>query len=268
MTPMIRQSKNVLVLLLVTASSSYAATASLPQGAMLAVPNPNVRTVEVSLDDASNVEALLFRIQYNRSIAAATNVRATSLVNGCAVEVNTTEPSNEVQISMACANALPSGGPLFEIDFAGANPGRTDLTFLECILNEGSPGCDVVHGDLLVTKCALDIDASGSASANTDGVYIYRALPPSLQIIVPSVFREILPDIPSDEVIGDNINTVIDLLDVDDRDGAQGNTDGVYIYRALPPALQNIVPPDFRAIDSTIPSDQAIGATIDAICPQ
>jgi len=249
------------------ATSAPAVTASLPGGAVLVVPNPNIRTIKIELDNANGVEALLFRVQYNRSIAVATQVRGTCKVAGCAIEVNTSNPTNEVQISMACTSPLSGGGALFEIDFAGVNPGSTDLTFLECVLNEGSPGCQVVDGDLLVTSCALDVDASGAATANTDGAYIFRALPPTLQNIVPPAFRDLIPGIPDDDVILDNVNTVLPLLDVDNRGGALANTDGAYIFRALPPKLQNIVPPEFRALDPTIPSDAVIGANITAICP-
>jgi len=251
----------------VIATSALAVTASLPSGAVLVVPNPNVRTVKIKLDNTTGVEALLFRVQYNRSIAVATQVRSTSMVAGCAVEINTSNPTNEVQISMACTSPLSGGGALFEIDFAGANPGSTDLTFLECVLNEGSPACQVVDGDLLVTTCALDVDASGLAAANTDGAYIFRALPPTLQNIVPPSFRDLIPGIPADDVILDNVTTVLPLLDVDSRGGAVANTDGAYIFRALPPKLQNIVPPEFRTLDPTIPSDAVIGANISAICP-
>jgi hypothetical protein len=245
----------------------HAATASVPTGAVLGIPNPNQRTVEITLDDAAGVEALVFRLQYNRGIVAATEVRSTALTQACAREVNIQNPNNEVQISMACTTPLSGSGALFEIDFAGANAGTSPLTFLECTLNEGTPACQVESGDILVTSCLLDVDASGFAAANTDGVYIFRALPPTLQTIVPSGFRDLLPGIPEDPVILDNVDTVLDLLDVDDRNGTQANTDGVYIFRALPPTLQDIVPANFRALDPSIPSDEVIGGNVDALCP-
>ncbi len=247
-------------------SAALAAAVSLPVGAVLAVPNPNLRTVKLSIDDATGVEAALFRIVYNRGLVVANQVRKTTLTNACAMEVNTSTPNNAVQISMACSNPLVGSGPMFEIDFAGVDSGLSGLA-LECTLNEGSPGCSAVSGTIRVTTCALDVDASGSASANTDGVYIFRALPPTLQNVVPPTFRQVFPGIPLDPVILDNVNTVLTLLNVDGRGGSQANTDGVYIFRALPPTLQNIVPPLFRQLDPTIPSDVVIGANIDALCP-
>jgi hypothetical protein len=251
---------------LVADSVVLAATASLPLGAVLAIPNPNLRTVEIVLDSANGVEAALFRIGYNRSIAVATQVRKTALTNPCAIEINTANPNNEVQISMACTNPLNGGGTMFEIDFAGVNPGLSNLTFLECGLNEGNPTCQVSNGSLRVTTCALDVDSSGAAAANTDGVYIFRALS-ALQIVVPTAFRQLIPGIPLDPVILDNVDALGSLLNVDDRGGTQANTDGVYIFRSLPPALQTIVPPLFRQIDPTIPSDEVIGANVEALCP-
>lgn len=248
-------------------SAADAVTASLPKGAVLAVPSPNSRTVEVTLDNANGIEAALFRIQYNRGVAVATEVRQTDLTDQCAIEVNTANPNNEVQISMACTSPLSGSGALFEIDFAGANPGSSPLTFLECLLNESAPSCQVSNGTLLVTTCALDVDASGSAAANTDGVYIFRALPPTLQNVVPPTFRQLIPGIPLDSVILDNVNAILPLLDVDGRNGAQGSTDGVYIFRALPPTLQTIVPTVFRQLDPTIPSDGVVGGNVDALCP-
>lgn len=251
----------------VLSTAAPAVTASLPSGAVLAVPSPNLRTVEIALDDASGIEAALFRVQYNRGVAIAMAVRPTDLTDQCAMEVNTANPTNEVQISMACTSPLSGSGAVFEIDFAGANPGTSPLTFLECLLNEGGPACQVANGSLLVTTCALDVDASGAAAANTDGVYIFRALPPTLQNVVPPAFRQLIPGIPADPVVLGNVNAILPLLDVDDRNGAQGSTDGVYIFRALPPTLQTIVPTTFRQLDPTIPSDGVIGANIDALCP-
>lgn len=244
-----------------------AANVSLPVGAVLAIPNPNLRTIKVSIDNATGVEAALFRIQYNRDLAVAGQVRTTTMTAGCAVEVNTTMPNNEVQISMACTSARTGSGPMFEIDFAGVASGVTNLTFLECTFNEGLPGCQASNGTLRVTTCALDVDSSGAASANTDGVYIFRALPPTLQIVVPTAFRQLLPNIPADQVILDNVNAVLPLLNVDGIGGSSANTDGVYIFRALPPTLQIIVPAAFRQLDPNIPSDQIIGANVSALCP-
>ncbi len=246
---------------------AWAATVSVPSGALLVVPNPNLRTITIDIDDAANVEAALFRIQYNRSIAVATAVRSTVKTANCFMESNLDEPTNEVQISMACTGPLSGDGPMFEIDFAGTNSGLTDLTFLECKLNEGAPVCNVDNGDLRVSTCALDVDADGSSSANTDGVYLFRALPPTLQTIVPTSFRDFFPNITADSVILDNIAALESMLDIDDRGGAQANTDGVYLFRALPPALQTIVPELFRDLDPSIPSDNVIQGNIDAICP-
>lgn len=250
-----------------SASIAGAANVSLPVGAVLAIPNPNLRTVRIAIDDANGIEAALIRIQYNRDLAAATQVRTTTITSGCVVEVNTTMPNNEVQISMACTTPRTGSGAMFEIDFAGVSAGLTNLSFLQCTFNEGNPGCQTSNGTLRVTTCALDVDSSGTANANTDGVYIFRALPPTLQTVVPPAFRQVLPSIPLDSVILDNVNAILPLLNVDGIGGSSANTDGVYIFRALPPTLQTVVPPAFRQIDPNIPSDQVITANVFALCP-
>ncbi len=254
--------------LAIAAGTAPAATVSLPEGALLAVPNPNLRTVAIEIDDASTIEGALIRIQYNRSIAVATGVSATAMTSSCLVESNLNNPTNEVQISMACQVPLTGSGPMFTINFAGANPGLTNLTFLACDLNEaGTPPCQVDHGNLRVSTCALDVDADGTTGANTDGVYIFRGLPPTLQTVVPATFRALLPGITADSVILDNMAAVMPLLDVDSRSGSVANTDGVYIFRALPPTLQTIVPATFRILDPTIPPDSFILNNVNSICP-
>ena len=252
--------------LAVGAAAANAATVSLPEGPLLAIPSPNQRTVAINVDDASNIEAALIRVQYNLSVAIATGVSLTPMTQDCFMESNLSSPTNEVQISLACTTPLTGSGPMFTIDFAGANPGLTNLTFLECQLNEGSPGCQVDHGNLRVSACGLDVDASGGLpNHNTDGTYIFRGIQ-GLETTVPAFFRSLLPGIPEDDVIQANIDAIWTMLDVDGRGGIDENTDGTYIFRAIQ-GLETIVPAFFRTLDPTIPSDQAILSNIQAICP-
>ena len=55
------------------------------------------------------------------------------------------------------------------------------------------------------------------------------------------------------------------LLDVDGNGVAQVSTDVVYIARHLLGLTP--VPPSFRVLDPTIPSDAVIGGRVDALCP-
>jgi len=112
--------------------------------------------------------------------------------------------------------------------------------------------------------CALDVDQNGVLAAQTDGVYIFRALL-GLETVVPAPFRELDPAIPADPVVAANVTALGAAADVDESGAVVPNTDGVYIFRRLL-GLINVVPEDFRTLDPTIPSDEVVGANVDAMC--
>jgi len=98
---------------------------------------------------------------------------------------------------------------------------------------------------------------------STDVVYIARRL---LGLApVPPSFRVIDPTIPPDGTIAASIDAVGTALDVDGRGGVGVSTDVVYIARRLLGLAP--VPPSFRVIDPTIPSDATVGAAVDGLCP-
>ncbi len=112
--------------------------------------------------------------------------------------------------------------------------------------------------------CVDDVDASGPPpDVATDLTYIVRrllGLPP-----VPPSFRLLDPSIPDDLFIDHQIHAALTALDVDDNGILDPATDIVYIARVLlglPP-----VPPSFRALDPSIPSDMVITGNINALCP-
>ncbi len=115
-----------------------------------------------------------------------------------------------------------------------------------------------------ISAGSLDVDGSGlPPDVATDIVYIARYLL-GLACVPPS-FRALDPSIPSDGDIAANVNVIGQGLDVDANGVVDVATDIVYIARrllGLPP-----VPPSFRVIDPSIPSDADIAARIDALCP-
>jgi RHS repeat-associated protein len=114
-------------------------------------------------------------------------------------------------------------------------------------------------------RCFLDVDGSGPPpDVATDIVYIARYLL-GLACVPPS-FRMLDPSIPSDGDIAANVNAMGNALDVD-ASGTSSDvaTDIVYIARHLLGLTP--VPPSFRVIDPSIPSDADIAARIDALCP-
>jgi hypothetical protein len=94
-------------------------------------------------------------------------------------------------------------------------------------------------------------------------VYIYRRL--LMLTPVPPSFRAIDPSIPPDATIATNIDAIRSSLDVDANGNVDSATDIVYITRRL--FHLTPVPPSFRLLDPTIPSDAVIAQRIDALCP-
>jgi hypothetical protein len=107
-------------------------------------------------------------------------------------------------------------------------------------------------------RAPLDVDENGEVDVFTDVVYVARHL---LDLPdVPESYRDLDPTIPSDELIGSNVDLLGDSLDVDANGVVDVFTDVVYIARCLlnlPP-----VPQSFRELDPTIPPDGEISARI------
>ena len=114
------------------------------------------------------------------------------------------------------------------------------------------------------TGCPLDVDESGTVEAATDVVYIARHL---LGLTpVPSSFRALDPNIPPDDDIASKVDALSVSLDVDANGVVGVATDMVYVARHL--LGLSPVPPSFRDLDPSIPSDEEIAARIDVLCPE
>jgi hypothetical protein len=249
------------------ASSAQAIQASLPASAVVRPGGSN--TVAISVDNATGRFGAFFAVRYDPSKVTPGSVVTTGAAAGCPVYINTEDPIDQIRVSMACSTPLQGGGPLAVITFNG-NPGAagiSPLTFVACQFDEENPSaCQTSDGEIFVTDCLLNVDGKGgTATGITDGVYVYRALS-SLGKVVPDLHRSQDPTIPSDAVIGARVTSIAGLLNVDGKNGTQGITDGVYIYRRLS-SLGKVVPDLHRSQDPTIPSDAVIGANVDALCP-
>jgi hypothetical protein len=254
-----------LIATVVAARAVQGATVSVT-GDGLELPVGATMNVDVSIDNASGVEAAYFRIVYDAQRASATGAASTSLTTGCLMESNI-GVANEVRIGMACAAALAGSGALFRIGFLGQSSGMTALDLQSCLLNEGSPACVMVDGSITVSSCILDVDGSGAPfDVATDVTYVTRRL---LQLVpVPPSFRVSDPSIPADSLIVARVDPAVTslALDVDGNGSVDPATDIVYIARrAL--GFAEVVPPSFRLLDPTIPSNAVIAASIDALCP-
>ncbi len=149
--------------------------------------------------------------------------------------------------------------------------GKTDLITNEMQGNGTGPAAEDVGNMVVVSgarlggqMCPLDVDENGVVDANTDGVYVFRRLL-GLTDVVPATFRALDPGIPSNAAVGANVDEIGLGLDVDASGAVSASTDGVYVFRRLL-ELSTVVPEDFRLLDPSIPSDELVGAAVDAIC--
>jgi len=248
------------------ATSAQAIQASLPASALVEPAGSN--SVAISVDNATGRFGAFFAVQYDPSKVTPGSVVTTGAATGCPLYVNTGNPTNQIRISLACSMPLQGGGPLAVITFNG-NPGAagiSPLSFVACQFDEQDPSaCQTNDGELLVTNCVLNVDGKGAAMASTDGVYIYNALL-GVDLIVPPLFRQLDRTIPPNDVLAARVESVLPLLNVDGKGPTQGSTDGVYIYNTLL-GLGIVVPPLFRTLDPTIPSDATIINRVHALCP-
>lgn len=260
-----RHSLAIAAALCVGATAAGAIEVSLPASAVVKPGASN--TVALSVDNASGRLGAMFTLLFDPSVLTPVSVVTTGVAAGCQLVVNTQNPPNQIRISMACSSQLQGGGDLLLLTFAGASTGTSPLTFLACQFDEENPAaCLTDSGEVVVTNCLLNVDGKGStATGITDGVYIYRALV-GLGKVVPDLHRSQDPTIPSDAVIGARVDSIYSLLNVDGKNGTQGITDGVYVYRRLV-GLGKVVPDLHRSQDPTIPSDAIVGGNIDALCP-
>jgi Squalene-hopene cyclase C-terminal domain/Prenyltransferase and squalene oxidase repeat len=128
---------------------------------------------------------------------------------------------------------------------------------------DGDPYRSALALRALVCSCLLDADLDGAVTVGTDVVYFARRLLGFLA--VPPTFRALDAAIPPAVDVDGKIDAAAPALDVDGNGAVDVGTDLVYVARrrlGLTP-----VPPGFRILDPTIPSDQTIGDAVDALCP-
>ncbi len=124
----------------------------------------------------------------------------------------------------ATASASPTvlGGGTLDVDGDGVINASTDGTYvfralldLQLIVPATFRALDpsIAPDQELAAAIAnlgmsLDVDGDGTATASTDGVYIFRRLL-GLQLTVPASFRELDPSIPSDATIDANVDALL-----------------------------------------------------------
>lgn len=169
------------------------------------------------------------------------------------------------------AGLANNGGPTQTIALLAGNPAIDAGDISKCPPTDQRGVLRRFPGDLICDIGAyeasapfpspLDVDLNGAIEVSTDLVYIscyLLGLPP-----VPASFRTFNPSIPPDSTISANIAALGASLDVDGNGIVDVATDIVYIARHLLGLAP--VPPSFRVVDPTIPSDADITAQINAL---
>lgn len=110
--------------------------------------------VNLSINDATGVQAGQFTITYNSAVIAATTVAngtvITSLCNSPSTSFNIAIPG-QVSLAFACVDPMSSGtGALFTITFQGQAVGTSGVSVSTCSLNEGGMGCTTTDGAIQV----------------------------------------------------------------------------------------------------------------------
>lgn len=156
-----------LVFLLTTASAAVGqgVPVSLPANAVInSIGQTTV--VNITIGSVTNVEGLALSFVYNEAIAdvmTAGNVARGPLTQNCdSAVINVSDPGR-LTITAACFSTPVSGsGTLFSVTFTGTGNGSTPLTFSTfvvmgedlipngCLLNEGTPACMPMNGNLTV----------------------------------------------------------------------------------------------------------------------
>jgi hypothetical protein len=107
----------------------------------------------------------------------------------------------------------------------------------------------------------LDLDLDGEVRVETDVTYLNRhmlGLSP-----VPQSFRDLDPSIPPDAEVAARADALGDSADVDLNGSVDSSTDSVYISRYI--LGLTTVPPQFRTLDPSIPSDLEIAHRIEPL---
>lgn len=157
----------------ISAAAASAVQVTLPPSATIAAIG-NTTVVPVSIADTTGVLGIAVSFQYTSAIATATLVAGTTLTSGCTI-IPSIGTAGLVVITAACPSGLPTGqsGPIFNVTFQGAANGTTPLTFIEiegegipdgCLLNEGSPSCEPVNGQLTVGPQGPTATATATAT--------------------------------------------------------------------------------------------------------
>jgi hypothetical protein len=168
----------------ISASAAVAVQVSLPSNAVISAVGQTT-VVDIDIGTVSDVEALGLSITFSDAIANVLSTMAVQrgpLTTNCdSTVINITEPGR-LTITAACATVPINGsGTLFSVIFTGIANGTTPLTFSTftangmtlipngCLLNEGTPTCEPVNGQLVVGPMQPTSTASATGTVTATG---------------------------------------------------------------------------------------------------
>lgn len=127
--------------------------------------------VPISVADTSGILGIALSFAYDSTIATATQVNSVpGVTNNCSIVSSLT--TGMVVITAACAGGLPAGAQtIFTVRFTPVTNGTTALTFTQtpevpggCFLNEGTPSCQPVNGQIIFGPAGPTSTATATAT--------------------------------------------------------------------------------------------------------
>ena len=234
--------------------------AAVDEGGQLVLP--------ISLDLDEDIFSITFDIEYDTSVLTATAVdKVGARVPGNLAPDPIDDASGRIVVSlvdMTPAAVVTAGvGKVFDVTFTidqGAAAGTFPVIMVNprSILRLSGPPMVVAaqHGEVRLADIGCG-DVNGDEEFDVfDLVLIYRYMQ-GFPILVPTPWRVIYPDWPTDPEIGDNIEAIWGQLDVNE-DGVVDVFDLVLIYRYMQ-GFPTLVPAPWRIIYPDWPPDQVIG---------
>lgn len=172
--------------------SAAALEVRLPPSTAIASPGDSA-TVVVSIA-APAAQDMVFAgalsVTYAGAVAVATGATPGAALAGCTTATNLTP--GRVTLLFACATPLTGGGALFEVGFHGLAIGVSPLAFAPtaeipggCLLNEGTPACQAVDGELVVGAPPPTATATPSGAATATATATL-ATPPATPTATPT----------------------------------------------------------------------------------
>lgn len=118
--------------------------------------------LHLSVDDGSQVEALVTRLVFDPTVMTVTAVAQTALTAGCLVDF-VDQGGGQVVIGIACSQAVGDAGALVAVDARGEAFGATTVALQNCMINEGVPACSPIAGSFTVAAATATPTATNMA---------------------------------------------------------------------------------------------------------